>query len=203
MSDVFLSYDRSDRDRARIFVKAFQDRGVELWWDRNIPISDDFSDYIESEIDKAKCVVVLWSQKSISSKWVRREARHAAEQEKLVPVMIDDVKLPLEFNEMQTVQLAGWTGTSTPEEFERLVEKVVEITGGDQIDSKPKPLKEKSKVITDKIEELIKEADTVLRWVDDHEDFRVFTVRNFFSNDDPGQDVMRVLKCFVHTCETL
>lgn len=62
-------------------------------------------------MDEALCVVVLWSQKSVDSDWVRNEAQDGRDRELLVPVIIDDVKLPLEFRRIQTANLVAWPGS--------------------------------------------------------------------------------------------
>ena len=46
----------------------------------------------------------------MASEWVKNEAAAAAEKGVLVPVLIENVKLPLEFRRRQTVDLAGWDG---------------------------------------------------------------------------------------------
>ena len=33
VTDVFLSYDREDQARAKLFVEAFEAQGLEVWWD--------------------------------------------------------------------------------------------------------------------------------------------------------------------------
>lgn len=72
--------------------------------------------------------MVLWSNASVSSEWVKNEASHAMEREVLVPVAIDRVKPPLEFRRRQTVDLAGWNGSATHEGFEVLCDGISAIT---------------------------------------------------------------------------
>lgn len=60
------------------------------------------------------------------------------EQEKIVPVLIDDVKLPLEFRRRQTVQLLGWHGDSSHQGFQTLCDGVAtKLTGKPISTSKP------------------------------------------------------------------
>src|SRR5579864_8974197 len=106
--DVFISYAKQDRDRARNLATALQAAGWSVWWDRNIKVGQAFDQAIEHALDSAKSVVVLWSKNSISSEWVKNEAASAAEREVLVPALIDDVKPPLEFRRKQTANLIGW-----------------------------------------------------------------------------------------------
>jgi hypothetical protein len=86
-----------------------------VWWDRKIAAGETFDQAIERELEAAKSVVVLWSENSVRSEWVRNEAAAASERGVLVPVMIDRVKLPLEFRHRQTIDLVGWDGDHAQE----------------------------------------------------------------------------------------
>jgi hypothetical protein len=110
MSDVFISYANSDRERARELANALSARGWSVWWDRNIKAGQAFDEVIEHELEAAKNIVVLWSRASIASEWVKNEAAVAAQRRVLVPALLDDVKIPLEFRRKQTADLIGWEG---------------------------------------------------------------------------------------------
>ena len=66
--------------------------------------------------------MVLWSVKSVKSKWVRAEATSG--EDRLVPVLIEEVKIPVPFNLIQTANLIGWKGDQTDPEFLKLLESV-------------------------------------------------------------------------------
>ena len=124
MTDVFICYAREDRERAGQVASALEACGWSVWWDRKIIAGQAFDQAIEHEIETAKCVVVLWSEDSIVSEWVKNEAAAAAERGVLVPVRIDDVRLPLEFRRKQTVDLLGWDGAPSHEGFQALCDAV-------------------------------------------------------------------------------
>ncbi|HEV7920743.1 MAG TPA: toll/interleukin-1 receptor domain-containing protein, partial [Thermoanaerobaculia bacterium] len=116
MADVFLSYAREDRDCAEQLARALAGRGWSVWWDRRIQVGRSFSEIIERELDEANCVVVIWSRHSLASEWVQNEAAEAARRKALVPVRIEDVRLPLEFRRLQTADLLNWrNGFAGPE----------------------------------------------------------------------------------------
>jgi hypothetical protein len=73
--------------------------------------------------------VVLWSEHSISSEWVRNEAAAASERDVLVPVLLDDVKQPLEFRHRHAADLTHWTGDPRDDEFLGLVAGIATKTG--------------------------------------------------------------------------
>ena len=124
MSDIFLSYAREDREIAERLATAFADRGWSVWWDQKLEIGVSFDRPTEEALARAACVVVLWSRASVSSDWVKSEATEARERHVLLPVLIEDVKQPLEFRRLQTGTLIGWSGKGPHEGFERLVSDV-------------------------------------------------------------------------------
>jgi len=101
MADVFVSYSSEDRPAAQAIAQALSGRGRSVWWDRSIRAGEDFFDVIEHQLDAAKCVVVLWSHASVSSRWVRAEATEALEKGKLIPLLISDCQPPLFFRQLQ------------------------------------------------------------------------------------------------------
>jgi len=110
MTDVFISYATSDRERAREIANLLSARGWSVWWDRKIKAGQTFDEVIERELESAKSIVVLWSEASVASEWVKNEAAFAAQRGVLVPVLLDKVKIPLEFRRKQTADLIGWDG---------------------------------------------------------------------------------------------
>jgi hypothetical protein len=120
VADVFISYASEDRDRARSLAKVLETGGLSVWWDRKIVPGQSFDQTIERELDAAKSAVVLWSTASISSGWVKSEASAARQRGILVPAMIDDVKIPLGFRDIQCANLVGWSGDPANEEYQSL-----------------------------------------------------------------------------------
>lgn len=129
MSDIFISYKSEDRPRAKIIAEALELHGYSVWWDRVIPPGKTFDQVIEKALDSAKCVIVLWSKMSITSDWVKNEAREGVRRHLLVPVLIDDVKIPFEFKHIQAAQLIDWQGALSNPEFDLLLKSVGQILG--------------------------------------------------------------------------
>ena len=130
MPDVFLSYAREDRERARVLARALESHGWSVWWDRKLVAGEAFDETIERQLATAKSVVVLWSEHSISSEWVKNEAAAASERDVLVPVLLDDVKQPLEFRRRHAADLTHWSGDLADSEFLGLVAGIAAKTGG-------------------------------------------------------------------------
>jgi TIR domain len=97
MADLFLSYARKDVERAETVAQLLEANGLTVWWDRRMVAGDKIHEVIEEEIEKAKAVIVLWSSISVKSHWVLGEAATAHELEKLVPITIEECKLPIPY----------------------------------------------------------------------------------------------------------
>src|SRR5258707_654440 len=97
--DVFVSYKHEDRDRVAPLVEALVNSGLVVWWDPGIPGGSTWRDEIERHLAVAKCVIVVWSEASVSpsGSFVRDEAGNAQKRGVLLPVAIDDVKIPVGF----------------------------------------------------------------------------------------------------------
>jgi hypothetical protein len=130
MGDIFISYARADKEKAELLAKAFSRKGLSVWWDREIPPGKSFDETIENALSSARCVVVLWSKTSVSSRWVKTEAAEGAERGILVPVLIDNVKIPLEFKRIEAADLSDWQGDSSHREFDQLVRTVAGMVDG-------------------------------------------------------------------------
>jgi adenylate cyclase len=88
-----------------------------------------FDDVIEREIEAASCMIVLWSATSVSSRWVRTEAGEGAQRNILVPILIDDVEIPLAFRRIQAKSLVEWNGDETASAFGDLVDDIQAVAG--------------------------------------------------------------------------
>ena len=108
MADVFVSYARTDKARVAPLVAALEAKGWSVWWDPEITPGQEFDDQIDTELVAAKAVLVVWTPTSVVSRWVRGEARDAAERGILVPVRFDQARLPIDVRAIHTTDLDGW-----------------------------------------------------------------------------------------------
>ena len=121
MADVFVSYARTDKGRVAPLVAAIEAKGWSVWWDPEITPGQEFDDQIEAEIDAAKAVVVVWTPTSVASRWVRGEAREAAERGILVPVRFEQARLPMDVRAIHTTDIDGWGGNADSPQVQELL----------------------------------------------------------------------------------
>ena len=112
-TDIFISYARADRPVARMFAEAFADEGFNVWWDASLHSGETFDEVIEQKLRDAHAVVVLWSPRSVASRWVRAEATQADRRNKLVPAIIEPCDRPIIFELTHAADLCEWTGDIT------------------------------------------------------------------------------------------
>jgi len=113
--DIFLSYNREDQGKAKLIARALSEAGFDVWWDTVLRAGQTYDEVTERQLHAAKAVVVLWSSRSVRSKWVRAEATLGDRKSALIPVMIEPCDRPIMFELIQTADLIGWEGdTTTP-----------------------------------------------------------------------------------------
>jgi len=108
VADIFLSYSRTDKARVAPVVAALEAQGWSVWWDPEITPGDEFDALISAELERARAVVVVWSTSSVDSRWVKGEARDAADRGVLVPVRFDNARLPIDVRSIHTTDLDAW-----------------------------------------------------------------------------------------------
>jgi len=105
MADIFVSYAKTDRPLASKLVAMLEAEGWKVWWDTSLAIGDDFRNEIMTELGRARAVIVIWTDASVKSDWVRSEAGRAQADRKLIPVKLEHLTykdLPPPFDVLHT-----------------------------------------------------------------------------------------------------
>ncbi|MBI1252363.1 MAG: TIR domain-containing protein [Alphaproteobacteria bacterium] len=134
MADVFVSYASEDRDRVRPLAEALQARGYSVWWDRALGAGEDYAAVISRELREAKAVIVVWTQASALSTFVRDEAGRARDEGRLIPVLFDRVEIPLGFGAFQAEDFTRWNGAANAAQIQILDEALKAKLEGRGID---------------------------------------------------------------------
>ncbi len=124
MTDIFLSYSRADRPKAQTMAAALEADGFSVWWDKVLRAGQTYDEVTETMLREARVVIVLWSQTSVKSKWVRAEATLGQRNCELVPAMIEDAERPIMFELVQTADLIGWDGDRSDPRWTDFVEDI-------------------------------------------------------------------------------
>ena len=129
MSRIFLSYARDDVDTAKQLADGLAQAGHDVWWDRHLHGGSRFDREIEEALGNAEAVVVLWSNASLDSAWVKDEAAEARDSERLVPVSIGSAKPPLGFRQFHTIDLGCGNGHGLPDALAQLLSAIDRTCG--------------------------------------------------------------------------
>ena len=124
MADIFISYKREDQEehgRVRPIAEALSAEGYDVFYDVQVPPGSSWESVLQSKINAARAVIVLWSQASVDSDWVKEEAEMAKNAGKLIPVFLDPVQPPFGFARIEGANLSDWNGDLDNIEWKNLV----------------------------------------------------------------------------------
>jgi serine/threonine-protein kinase len=126
MADVFVSYKAEDRRRVHPLVAALEADGVAVWWDAQIGGGTGWRQVIQRELDQARCVIVIWSKRSVGEQgaFVQDEATRAQRRGVYLPILLDKVEPPLGFGEVQALSLRGWKGERSDPRYQAVLADV-------------------------------------------------------------------------------
>ena len=120
MHDVFVSYAREDKNTVQTLIETLQESGMSVWWDSEIHTGTRFDAMIDDALRDSRSVLVVWSDHSVDSDWVKMEAQFGLAREILLPIRISDVELPQPFHRIQTADLSNKSSSEHYRaEFER------------------------------------------------------------------------------------
>lgn len=93
--DVFISYSSKDKPIADAVCHFLEADGIKCWIaPRDIPPGSDYADLIEDAIKNAKLFIIIFSNHSSCSQWVKSELNIAfTEQRPIIPFKIDEAEV--------------------------------------------------------------------------------------------------------------
>jgi tetratricopeptide (TPR) repeat protein len=130
MAKLFLSYSRKDSAKAQRLCEWLEREGHGVWRDEDdIGGGASFSAEIEKALIDCDAVIVLWSESSVQSAWVRDEAGFGRDAGKLVPLTLDGTGPPLGFRQYQSIDLSKWKGHGVPPVADRIGAAIARVAG--------------------------------------------------------------------------
>ncbi|MDJ0712394.1 MAG: toll/interleukin-1 receptor domain-containing protein [Woeseiaceae bacterium] len=129
MTDVFISYKREDREKARALAETLARIGYDVWWDIELLPGQQFADEVNSVLNTAKAAIVLWTPEAVASNWVKAEASIALNRNILVPARLANVDLPAPYNTIHTSDLTSWDGSTDAPILKGLLAGIAKLAG--------------------------------------------------------------------------
>ena len=130
LMDVFLSYARPTASTARAITDGLRAAGRSVWLDDELSSHRAYADEIAEQLDAAAAVIVIWSEAAVGSQWVRSEADRARRKGTLAQLRIDNASLPMPFDQIQCLDLGGWTGERSAPAWLKLLDNVALLVSG-------------------------------------------------------------------------
>lgn len=113
--DIFLSYSHHDEDFVSQLISDCEQYGIEIWVDKKrLLVGDSIISKVQEAIDRALLVVVVLSQNSLISGWVKRELEQAYSAEIegrtiVMPIVLGpEVSLPGLIRPKLYADFSGW-----------------------------------------------------------------------------------------------
>jgi GTPase SAR1 family protein len=106
-ADVFLSYSSKDGPQIQKLAGELEGKRISAWYDAGLIAGQPFREVLRDRIETVKAVVVLWTENSIGSKWVRAEANLADSHGKLICLRdpgLDPKRIPMPFAEAHMIE---------------------------------------------------------------------------------------------------
>jgi hypothetical protein len=129
MADIFLSYSHDDRIKTLRLIRALEAQGLTVWWDQNSIPGTQWNNNIASELTSARCVIVVWSETSCNSGFVKEEAGLALAHNTYVPITFDQTAPPSQFSSIEVLDLSRWLGATNDPNFVLLLTAIERLRG--------------------------------------------------------------------------
>ena len=99
---AFISHNKANKEHARLLAISLVEQGENVWFDEwSIKPGESLTGGIEEGLANADIFVLIWSKEAASSNWVGTEVRAYIRRRvdnsslRIVPVMVDNTKLPV------------------------------------------------------------------------------------------------------------
>ncbi len=123
MTDVYISCTSEDAGQLQQVVDALSAEGWRVWFEPDASPGQR-ERAIDAELGAAGAVIVLWSDTSRESDYVRTEAATGLYRNKLIQVSFGGATAPRPFDQLDTIDLSLWNGDAADSTFQRVVAAV-------------------------------------------------------------------------------
>jgi len=157
VAKVFISYARKDRQRIGKILTGLSHAGIDYWLDEGIHTGADWRRELESQLEQARVILVVWSNVSVKSHNVVDEAQVGVNRRILVPVQIDggEMVVPIGFRGLQTTDLSNWSGEAAHSAWQSVIAAIQRVLDGRQMPA-PRGVEGRSRITsTDSLRDLV------------------------------------------------
>lgn len=144
---VFMSYSHTDKQVAESLIVALKRKMCRVFYDEGLTPGESWNDELAKRVLECDCIVVLLTNNSVSSKYVKAELNYAITKDKtIVPIMIENTQLPPGI-EMMLIpyQFIIVDSAEDTKSIDILVEKIINILPQRVFSPKKKPFLEHGK----------------------------------------------------------
>ena len=123
MTKLFISYSRKDTGFVRKLAGDLEKAGYDVWWDlTDLRGGDDWLRVIPSAIESSEFFIVVLSQNSAVSDWVKKEYTQALSSgKKIIPLMLARSSVPFALN---TLNYVDFTSDDYSANFKNLLDAI-------------------------------------------------------------------------------
>lgn len=107
MGHIFISYSKQDKEYATKLFNALKKRELEGWMDVKLRPGEQWDEVIETRINECDVFIIIVSEDSKKSRWVKKELLHAQDKNKPVfPLLLRGSRWML-IQDLNCVDVAG------------------------------------------------------------------------------------------------
>lgn len=127
MQHVFVSYAHEDRELCQRVVGALEASGLPVWWDDHLKPASSWDRQLESKLQQASVVIVVWTALSVQRDFVRSEAYRGYDSGKLIQLRMEDCDLPIGLDRIQAQDLLEWTGDTSDSRWRKVLSWIADF----------------------------------------------------------------------------
>ncbi len=129
MTDVYLSYERSERSRAQPMHDRLAALGLTLVFDGRPLARDRFVGEIEPVLRDAPAVLVLWTPRAVRSGLVLAEAGYALDRGRLCAAVLEPCAVPFAFLSQPAHDLSAFDNDAADPAWHGVLTRLAALTG--------------------------------------------------------------------------
>jgi hypothetical protein len=129
MADVFISYQRAEREAVQIIADKLAQLKLEIWFDTKLRAGSSFDEEIDLAIKDAKSVLTCWTPATLAPEWVHGEATLAWQEDRFIAYFLEPTELIPPFNLTHTEDLTAWAGQEDDPAWLKVLERIGELVG--------------------------------------------------------------------------